>query len=129
MRSINPKCTNEDSYKYSILISLHYYELKHHPERIDQFKKYLNRYDFTYSTYIDFKNNNPLISLTVYDEYGEMLHKSLNKTNSNAPIVLITNHRYHALKPHKDKYTQLKILLKQFTHKELSEHIMNKIIQ
>ena len=38
MRSINPKCTNEDSYKYSILISLHYYELKHHPERINQLK-------------------------------------------------------------------------------------------
>ena len=58
-----------------------------------------------------------------------MLHKSLNKTNSNAQIVLINNRRYHALKPHKDKYSQLKILLKQFTHKEVNEHIMNKIIQ
>ena len=31
----------------------------------------------------------------------------------------INNHRYHALKPLKDKYTQLKELLKQFTQKEL----------
>ena len=28
MRSINPKCTNNESFKYSILISLHYYELE-----------------------------------------------------------------------------------------------------
>ena len=28
METINPKCTNEDSFKYSILISLHYYNLK-----------------------------------------------------------------------------------------------------
>ena len=33
MRSINPKCTTEDSFKYSILISLHYYELNTHKER------------------------------------------------------------------------------------------------
>ena len=28
MKTINPKCTNDDSFKYSILISLHYYDLK-----------------------------------------------------------------------------------------------------
>ena len=38
MRSINPKCTNNESFKYSILISLHYYELNNHPERINQLK-------------------------------------------------------------------------------------------
>ena len=128
MRSINPKCTNEDSFKYSIRISLHYYELNNHPERINQLKKYLNKYDFTYSTYIDFENNNPFISLTVYDKYGQLLHKSLSNSNNKAYIVKINNHRYHALKPHKDKYIQLKELLKQFTHKELKEYILSKII-
>ena len=38
MSSINPKCTNNDSFKYSILISLHYYELYNHPERLNQLK-------------------------------------------------------------------------------------------
>ena len=36
MKTINPKCTNEYSFKYSILISLHCYDLKSHKERINQ---------------------------------------------------------------------------------------------
>ena len=46
MRTINPKCTNENSFKYSILILLHYYELNNHPERITQLKKYISKYNF-----------------------------------------------------------------------------------
>ena len=128
MRSINPKCTNKDSFKYSILTSPYFYELNNHPERINQLNKYLNKYNFNSTTYIDFENNNPYISLTVYDEYGQLLHKSLNNTNNKATIVKINNQRYHAIKPNKDKYIQLKELLKQFTHKELKEYILNKII-
>ena len=29
MKTINPKCKNDYSFKYSILISLHYYDLIH----------------------------------------------------------------------------------------------------
>ena len=93
MRSINPKCTNNESFKYSILISLHYYELNNHPERISQLKPYINKYNFTSNNYVDFENNNSSISLTMYDEYGRMLHKSINKTNINAQIVKINNYR------------------------------------
>ena len=39
MRSINPKCANNESFKYSILIPLHYYELNNHSEKINQLKK------------------------------------------------------------------------------------------
>ena len=42
-------------------------------------------------------------------------------------LPLNNNHRYHALKPDKDKYIQLRELLKQFTQKELYEFILNKI--
>ena len=129
MRAINPKCTNNESFKYSILISLHYYELNNHKERINQLNRYLNKYNFTSNNYIDFENNNPSISLIAYDKYGQLLHKSLNNSNNNqAYIVNFDNQRYHALKPNKDKYIQLKELLKQFTHKELKEYILNKII-
>ena len=44
MRTINPKCTNKDSFKYSILISLHYYDLNNHKERINQLNKYISKY-------------------------------------------------------------------------------------
>ena len=129
MRTINPKCTNENSFKYSILISLHYYELNNHPERITQLKKYISKYNFESNNYKDFENNNPSISINVYDEYGELLHKSNNKTNNIVKLVKRNKHRYNALKPKKDKCKKLDDLLKQFTHKELKRYILNKIIQ
>ena len=46
MKTINPKCTNEDSFKYSVIISLHYYELNKHQEKINQLNKYLTIYNF-----------------------------------------------------------------------------------
>ena len=109
MRSINPKCTNNDSFKYSILISLHYYELKHHSERIKQLKPYLNKYIFKLdNNYNAFENNNPSISLAVYDEYGDILYNTHNSTNNKAHIVKINNHRNNTIKPNKDKYIKLK---------------------
>ena len=65
MRSINPKCTNNESFKYSILISLHYYDLNNHPERINKLNKYINKYIFSTSNYRDFQINNQSITLTV----------------------------------------------------------------
>ena len=127
MRSINPKCTNSESFKYSVLISLHYYELKHHPERINQLKRYENKYIFKTIDYVAFENNNPSISLNVYDEYGELLDRATNSTNNNAYILKIYEYRYHALKPNKDKYVILKDALKPFTHKELNDFILNKV--
>ena len=127
MKIINPKCTNEDSFKYSILISLHYYELNIHKKRINQLNKYTNNHNFESNNYDNFENNNPYISLSVYDENGKLLHKSLNNTNNEASTVKINNHWYHALKPNKNIYKQLNDLLKQFTHKELTEYILNKV--
>ena len=53
--------------------------------------------------------------------------KSLNDTINKSLMVKINNHRYHALKPNKNKYNQLKELLNQFTHKELTDFILNKV--
>ena len=89
MRSINPKYTNDESFKYSVLISLYYYDLEHHPERIDQLKPYQNKYIFKSNDYTAFENNNPSISLNVYDEYGDLLHKATNSTNNNSYILKI----------------------------------------
>ena len=101
MRSINPKCTNDESFKQSILISLHCCDLKHHPQKINQLKRYEDKYIFKINDYIAFENNNPSISLNVYDEYGDLLHKATNSIN-NAYVLKINNNRYHALKPNKE---------------------------
>ena len=95
MRSINPKGTNNESFKYSVLISLHYYHLKHHPERIKQLKNYENKNIFKSNDYIAFENNNPSVSLNIYNEYGDLLHKGTNSASNNAYILKINNNRYH----------------------------------
>ena len=128
MKAINPKCTDADSFKYSILISLHYYDLYNHKERKNQLSKYINNYNFKSNSPSDFEKNNPYISLTVYDEHDEILYNSINKYKNRAYITKINN-RYHALKPNNDKFVQLKQLLKQFTHKELTEYILNNVTQ
>ena len=104
MKSINPKCANEDSFKYSIIISLHYYELNSHKERTNQLNKYIDNYNCTLDNFEAFENDNPFVSLNVYDENGKLIHKSLNNSINKAYIVKINNSRYHALKPDKDTY-------------------------
>ena len=67
MRKINTRSSNTDSFKYSILISLHYYDVSYHPERISKLKPFENKY-VTHITLNEFEINNPDISLTVFDE-------------------------------------------------------------
>ena len=109
-----------------MLISLHHHDLYNHKERINQLNKYINNYNFKSIDPSDFEKNNLSISLTAYDENNELLYNSKNKSNNKAYITNINN-RYHTLKPDKDKFVQLKQLLKQFTYKELTEYILNNV--
>ena len=68
MRKINPKSSDIDSFKYSILISLHYYDISFHPVRISKLKPYKNKYSFTHITPTEFETNNSNVSLTIFDE-------------------------------------------------------------
>ena len=77
MKTVNPKCSNEDLFKYSILISLHYYDLNTHKAIINKFSKYINNYNFKSNNYITFENDSN-ISLNVYDENGKIIHNSNN---------------------------------------------------
>ena len=43
---INTKASNEDFLKYSILLSLHYYDITYHPERISKIKPFENNISF-----------------------------------------------------------------------------------
>lgn len=131
MRKINPKCTNIDSFKYSILISIHYYDITPNPERITKLGPYINKYNFTATLPKDFERNNPNISLTIYDEKNNILYSPRNNSNNKAYIIKMNNHRYSAIKPKKPKSIKLKKLLSSFTYEELSiifkEIIMKKV--
>ena len=97
MRKINPKSSNIDSFKYSVLISLHYY-ISYHPERISKLKQFENKYNFTHSTPDEFEINNPNISLTVFDENDNITYLPKDNSINKAQIIKINN-RYAAIKP------------------------------
>ena len=128
MRKINPKYYNEDSFMYSILISLHYYDISHNPERITKLRAYTSNYDFTDTTANRFEMNNPNASLETMDEDKNIVYSPSNATNNKAVIVKLRSNRYAALKPIKNKYVKLKEILRSFSDKEISNFIKKEII-
>ena len=66
MTKINPKSSDIDSFKYCILISLHYYDISFHPERISKLRTFEKHYNFIRITPTEFETNNSNISLTLF---------------------------------------------------------------
>ena len=125
MRKINPKSSNIDSFKYSILISLHYY-ISYHPERISKLKPFENKYNFTHSTPNEFEISYSNISLTEFDENDNIVYMTKNNSNNKAQIVKIDNNRDAAIKPFKNKFVKLDELLKSFSHLVLKESMSQR---
>ena len=109
MRIINPKCPDHTSFLCSIIISLHYYNLLPHPERFSKIKRYINNYELCSNSPEGFEYCNPSISLTVYDQNGQVIYIPTNNANKKAYIVKINNYRYNALKPKFSKEIKLKM--------------------
>ena len=72
---------DEESFMYSIIISLHYYDISHNPERISTLRPYINNYDFTDIIPQNFEMNNPNISLSIIDDDKNILYNSRNISN------------------------------------------------
>ena len=123
MRKINPKSSDIDSFKYSILISLHYYDIPYHRERMSNLKQYENKYNFIHITPTEFEMNNPNISLNIFNEENQKIYTSKNDTTNKAYIVKLKNNRYAAIKPLKNKYIQLDEILKCLSQTELKEYV------
>ena len=123
MRKIKPNSSDIDSFKYSILISLHYYDIPYHRERISNLKQYENKYNFIHITPTEFEINNSNISLNIFNEDNQKIYTSKNDTTNKAYIVKLKNNRYAAIKPLKNKYTQLDEILKCFSQTELKEYV------
>ena len=127
MRKINPKSSDIDSFKYSILIWLHYYDISFDPERISKLKPYKNKYNFIHIKPTEFETNNSNISLTIFDENNKKIYTTKNDRANKTYIVQLKNNRYAALKALKNKFMRLEKMLKSFSHKELKEYILNHI--
>ena len=105
MRKINPKSSDADYFKYSILISLHYYDISFHPERISKLKTYKKHYNFIHITPTEFETNKSNISLTIFDENSKKVCHTKNDSTNKAYIVQLKNNRYATLKPLRNKFT------------------------
>ena len=128
MRKINPRSSSEDSFKYSILISLHYYDIYFHPERISKLKPFENKYKFTVISPNEFETNNSNISLTIFGENKNEIYTTKNNSNTKAQIIKLENNdRYAALNTLKNKFIKLDEILRSFSEKELKEYLMNHI--
>ena len=117
MKKINPNSSDIDSFKYSISISLHYYDIYFHPERISKLKPFENKYNFIHITSNEFETNNSNISLTIFDENNKRLFSSRNNSANKAQIVKLKKDRYVAIKALKNKFIKLDKLFPSFSHK------------
>ena len=129
MRKINPKSSDEDSFKHSILISLYCYEINFQPERVSKLKVFEDKYNFNHIKPNEFKINNPNISLTAFDENNNIVYTSNNNITNKAQIVKLKDDRYAAIKPLKNKFIKLNKILESFSHTELRGHTLQNILK
>ena len=96
-------------------------------QRISKLKPFEKHYNFIRITPTEYETNNSNISLTVFDEDNKKIYHSKNDSTNKAHIVQLTNNRYAALKPAKNKFMRLDKMSKSFSHKELKEDILSHI--
>ena len=121
MKIINIDSSDEDSFRYAILYSLHYYDISHNPQRISKLIPFQNKYNFSHNTPKEFETDNPNISVTVFNEDKNIIYSPNNFTPNKASIVRTNDNRYAAIKPLKDNFIKLKELLQSFAHSELRD--------
>ena len=124
MENINLKSSDIDSFKYSVLISFHYYGISFRPERISKLTSYENKYNFSNITPTEFETDRWNISITIFDENNKKLYNTKNNGTNKVNIVQLKINRYAALKPLKDKFMILEKILKSFSHKKFKGHIL-----
>ena len=128
MRKINPKSNNIDSFKYSILILLHYYDTSHHREKTTKLDKYVNNYNFSDTNPEIFEKDNLHISLKIFDENNKKIYNTNNNNSINkAYTVKINDYRYAAIKTSPNNLIKSKQLVKKMSHIELEQILIHII--
>ena len=98
---INIYCNDSDSFEYSILLYLYYYNIKKNQGRTSQLKNNLNPYisiEFNKNSDIaQFEQDNSHTSLFIIDINGEPIF--LTRNNASIKIVKLNDNRYTIIKP------------------------------
>ena len=103
MRLININCDNSDSFKYSILLYLYYYNIKINYNRPTEINKHRDPYMLIHfndgNDINQFEKDNPLIDLLIIDNNNKPLFLTRNNANIKVTIVKLNDHRYSLCKP------------------------------
>ena len=103
MLLINIKCDNSDSFKYSILLYLYYYNIKvnyNRPTEIDKHRDpYILIHFNDYNDIIQFERENTHIDLLIIDINDKPLFITRNNANIKITIVKLNEYRYSLCKP------------------------------
>ena len=98
MRLINIYCNDSESFKYSILLYLYYYNIKKNHGRISQLNNSLNAYiplKFNKNSDIaQFEQDNSHINLFIIDINGEQLFLTRNNASIKVTIVNLNDNTY-----------------------------------
>ena len=109
MRLININCDDSESFKYSILLYLYYYNIKKNHGRVLQLINNLNPYihnKFNKNNDLhQFEKDNPLIDLFVIDINSDPVFLTRNNATIKVTIVEINDHRYSLIKPSISSYS------------------------
>ena len=103
MRLINIYCNDSESFRYSILLYLYYYNIKKNHGRISQLNNNLNPYipiEFNKNSDIaQFEQDNSHISLFIIDINGELPFLTRNNASIKVTIIKLNDNRYTIIKP------------------------------
>ena len=108
MRLINIICTDKESFKYSVLLYIYYYNIKKNRARVSQLNNIINPYidiEFNESSdVIQFERDNPHISLFITNSDGNPLFFTRNNASIKVNIVKIDDYTYSLVKPSIKRY-------------------------
>ena len=103
MRLINIKCNDKESFKYSILLYLYYYNMQENLGRVIQLLFNTDPFlsiKFNKNNDINqFEKDNPHIDLFIMGDDNNPLFLTRNNANIKVTIVKLSNNRYSLKKP------------------------------
>ena len=108
MHLINITCTDKESFKYSVLLYIYYYNIKKNHARISQLINNINPYiniKFNEnSDVMQFERANPSISLFITNSEGNPVFLTGNNGSIQVNIVKLDDYRYSLVKPSIKRY-------------------------
>ena len=108
MRLINIICTDKESFKYSVLLYIYYYNIKKNRVRVSQLINNIDPYiDIKFnenSDIVQFERDNAHINLFIIDIDGNPVFLTRNNGSIQVTIVKLNDNRYSLVKPSIKRY-------------------------